>query len=210
MKQERKNKKIMTMKEELDSRPFQKNFDRKEDLLFAQEELEQMAKEKTQMTEKVQHSKYSDAQIELEQLERMFGVVKKMDVNSMQVSYVDDGLFTKKATTIGEIDDLIKNEGSDAIRTMAKRVLDKFWRYYETADGSTQTEEKVIDALKNQLFEVQRQVLKLKHELEEEDKIKQDLDFKWENEKRQHGLTKKLVKEREMTIEELEDQKDQI
>ena len=35
------------------------------------------------------------------------------------------------------------------MRAIAKKVLDKFWRYYETADGSTQTEEKVIDALKN-------------------------------------------------------------
>ena len=59
-------KKMLRMKEELDSRPFQKNFDRKEDLLFAQEELESMAKEKVVMTEIVAHSKYSDAQTELE------------------------------------------------------------------------------------------------------------------------------------------------
>ena len=67
----------------------------------------------------------------------MFGVVKKMDVNSIQVSYVDDGLFSKKEKTVREIDDLIKTEGNDAMRVVAKRVLDKFWRYFETADVST-------------------------------------------------------------------------
>ena len=137
----------------------------------------------------------------------MFGVVKKMDVNSIQVSFVDDGLFSKKAKTVSEIDDLIKTEGNGAMRVIAKRVLDKFWRYFETADVSTQTEEKVIDALKNQLFEVQKQVLKLKNDLLEEDKAKSELEYKLENERRQHMLTKKLVGERETTIEELEDQK---
>ena len=88
-----------------------------------------------------------------------------MNVNRMQVSYVDDGLFSKKDATVSAIDELIKTEGNDAMRTIAKRVLDKFWRYFETADVSTQTEEKVIDALKNQLFEVQKQVLKLKTDL---------------------------------------------
>ena len=63
----------------------------------------------------------------------------------------------------------------------------------------------MIDALKNQLFEVQKQVLKLKNDLLEEDKAKSELDYKLENEKRQHMLTKKLVGERETTIEELED-----
>ena len=82
-KQSHENKKMMRMREELNSRPFQKNYDRKEDLLFDQAQLEEMSKEKTVMTEKVAHSKYSDAQTELEQLERMFGVVKKMDVNSI-------------------------------------------------------------------------------------------------------------------------------
>ena len=42
-------------------RPFQKNFDRKEDLLAEVGELENLAKEKTQMTDLVAHSKYSDA-----------------------------------------------------------------------------------------------------------------------------------------------------
>ena len=42
-----------------------------------------MAKEKTAMTEKVAHSKYSDALIELRELENMFGEVKKMNVNSI-------------------------------------------------------------------------------------------------------------------------------
>ena len=41
------------------------------------------------------------------------------------------------------------NEGDEAVRHIAKRVLNKFWRHYETRDGETQTEEKVIDALKN-------------------------------------------------------------
>ena len=204
-REEHKDKRLLKMKEKLNSRPFQKNFDRKEDLLFAQEELERMAKEKTAMTEKVAHSKYSDALIELRELENMFGEVKKMNVNSIQVSYIDDGLFSKKEATVNAIDDLIKTEGNDAMRTIAKRVLDNYWRYFETADVSTQTEEKVIDALKNQLFEVQKQVLKLKHDLAEEDKAKQELDFKLENEKRQHTLTKKLVSERERTIDELDD-----
>ena len=107
MKESHKEKALIKMKKELNDRPFQKNFDRKEDLLFAQEELENMAKVKTQMTEAVAHSKYSDAQVELEQLERMFGVVKNMKVNQMQVSFVDDGLFSKKDATIGDINNLI-------------------------------------------------------------------------------------------------------
>ena len=42
----------------------------------------------------------------------------------------------------------IKSEGKSAIRETAKKVLDKFWRYYTTETASTQTEEKVIDSLK--------------------------------------------------------------
>lgn len=89
------------------------------------------------MTEKVAHSKYSDAEQQLEQLDRMFGAVKKMNVNSIQVSFVDDGLFSKKDKTVGEIDNLIKMEGNDAMRVIAKKVLDQYWRYFETAEAST-------------------------------------------------------------------------
>ena len=84
----------------------------------------------------------------------MFGQVATMNVNNIQVSYVDDRLFNCKDMVLGDVGDLIKSEGNGAMRTVAKKVLDKFWRYYKTADASTNTEEKVIDGLKNALFEV--------------------------------------------------------
>ena len=84
----------------------------------------------------------------------MFDLVKNMRVGKLQVSYIDQSLFENKDATIGDIDDLIKNEGSQAVRTTAKKVLNNFWRYYETADATVQTEEKVDDALKAQLFEL--------------------------------------------------------
>jgi len=75
-----------------------------------------------------------------------------MKVNKIRVSYIDHDLFANKDTTVSAIGHEIKHEGDGAIRTVAKKVLDKFWRYYQTADVGTNTEEKVIDALKNQLF----------------------------------------------------------
>ena len=66
----------------------------------------------------------------------------------MSCSYIDQALFTEKATTVGNIGKEIKDEGNVAIRHTAKRVLNNFWRYYTTAERGSQTEEKVIDSLK--------------------------------------------------------------
>lgn len=96
----------------------------------------------------IEASGYSGAHDELEQLNRVFAVIDSMKVGQMHCSYVDEELLASNETTVQEIGDQIKSEGKDAIVATAKGVLNKFWRHFKTADGSTQTEEKVIDALK--------------------------------------------------------------
>ena len=71
-REEHKDRKLQQMKEELDSRPFQKNFDREEDFNDAVLEQEELAKVKHEMDNKVAASKYSDVGTELEQLEKQF------------------------------------------------------------------------------------------------------------------------------------------
>ena len=122
------------------------------------EELERLALEKSEISHNMGQAKYSGAQDELEHIENLFKRVEAMKVNKIRVSYVDHDLFANKDATVSAIGHEIMDEGDGAIRTVAKKVLDKFWRYYKTADVGTNTEEKVIDALKNQLFAVQLEI----------------------------------------------------
>ena len=75
-----------------------------------------MADEKEQMTELVAHAKYSEAQTEIEQLERMMGVVDSMNVKGITVSHVDDRLFNGKKGVFNDVRDLINSEGDGAVR----------------------------------------------------------------------------------------------
>ena len=88
---------------------------------------------------KVAASQYSNVGSELEQLQSQFQRVEKMGIKTISVSHVEESLFTKKTATINQITNEIKDEGAGAIRDMSKRVLNKFWRYYKTADAETQT-----------------------------------------------------------------------
>lgn len=60
-----------------------------------------------------------------------------MGIKTISVSHVEESLFTKKNHTINQLNNEIKEEGAGAIRDMSKRVLNKFWRYYKTADAET-------------------------------------------------------------------------
>ena len=66
----------------------------------------------------------------MEQLNQMFRLVDAMKVAKINVSYIDEDLFTKNEETVNEIGSTIKTEGSNVMRTIAKKVLNKFWRYY--------------------------------------------------------------------------------
>lgn len=167
---------ISKMKDELNARPFQMNFNSDEDREKAIEELF-LEEEKLRQSDVLIQSKYSGAETQLEALEGVMNVIKKMRVARLQVSYVDGALFENKDATIKDIDGLIKGEGEGAVRTIAKKVLKKFWRYVETSDGATQTEEKVIDALKAQLFELQQKIADLKSKIDFLDREKSGVEI---------------------------------
>jgi len=97
----------------------------------------------------------------------LFEKIKEMKVANLSVSYIDEGLFERKEATINEIDGLIREEGSDAVRTITRKVLDSYWRHFTTADGSSQTEEKVVDALKSSLFQRNKEIRDLKEQIED-------------------------------------------
>lgn len=53
-----------------------------------------------------------------------------MKVSKIHVSHVDETLFTRNEVTVAEIGHQIKSEGNGAVRTIAKKVLDNFWRNF--------------------------------------------------------------------------------
>jgi len=125
-------------------------------------------------------------------------------VAKISCSYVDEALFTKNEETVAAIGHLVKKEGESAIRVTAKRVLDKFWRYYRTADAESQTEEKVIDALRNQLFATKTEIKQLKQQIDDLENGKIDLECLIQKEKDSHALTRKLVREKDEKLGEAE------
>lgn len=122
----------------------------------------------------------------------------------MSCSYIDQALFTEKATTVDNIGKEIKDEGSIAIRHTAKRVLDNFWRYYTTADRSTQTEEKVIDSLKQTIYEQKEDIKNLKRAKLDLENLKIELEGEVNSLTALNKLTKQQAKEKEQKIEDLE------
>lgn len=136
------------MQTELNSRPYQKHFRSEEELEEEIEDLRKLTMERNRMTKGVEESHYSGAEDELDKLSNVFKTIHNMGIANISCSYVDKALFTDKLETVGAIGKEIKTEGNTAMRETAKRVLNKFWRYYTTSTASTQTEEKVIDSLK--------------------------------------------------------------
>ena len=103
-----------------------------------------------------------------------------------------------------EIDGMMKTEAENKMRGVAKRVLGSFWRHFKTADGSTQTEDKVVDALKGSIVKQQKEIIELKEQIEELLQLKEKVELSLAKEKAFHDLTRKLVKEKETKIEEIE------
>jgi hypothetical protein len=106
----------------------------------------------------VEDSNYSGANEELLHLMGLFEKIKEMKVSNLSVSYIDEGLFERKDKTIKEIDGLVKSEWNNAVRAITRKVLDSYWRDFKTADASTMTEDKVVDALKSQLYQRNQEI----------------------------------------------------
>ena len=128
--------KIAEQQYELDQRPYQKHFVSEEELEAEIEEQRKLAEEKSRMTSEIEGSKYSGAKGHLDQLNRVFNSIHEMGIHKMSCSYIDQALFTEKESTVGKINKEIKNEGHEAIRHTAKRVLNNLWRYFTTAERS--------------------------------------------------------------------------
>ena len=104
---------------------------------------------------------------------------------------------------MSEIDGMMKSEAENKVRVVAKRVLGSFWRNFKTADAFSQTEDRVVDALKGQIIKLQNEITELKEYIENLLQEKDIVELSLVKEKGLHDLTKKLVKEKETTIEEL-------
>ena len=88
--------------------------------------------------EVLESAQYSDASNEIQQLQNVFNMIEAMKVKkNAKSAYIDPSLLTDKDLTIGMIKKIITDEGSLVMTTTAKKVLDRFWRYFTTEDAET-------------------------------------------------------------------------
>ena len=88
------------MRDELENRPYQKNFVDEEELNKEIEELDQLAKQREAKDNTVDNSNYSGATDELEQLSRVFNIINSMKIAQIHCSYIDENLFNKQEETV--------------------------------------------------------------------------------------------------------------
>ena len=117
-----------------------------------------------------------------------------MKINNLNVSFFDDDRLVewKQRAEVGMNED-IKTEGSQAVKTIAKRVLEEYWRYFETKDVGTQTEEKVIEALKKKLFALNEELVRKECDIKQLERDVKAVKKELVNEQQMHQLTKKML-----------------
>lgn len=167
---EEMRKSIHVLEETLRNRPYQRHFS-EDDLKMAiketlKDEDSEQVSAKISINDTIEGAVYSNAGEKLKDVEQMIDRVQKQDIKkNMRVSLAEPELLQNMSQTINELGQSFETEKKSVISETAKKVLSRFYRHFETSDGSTQTVDNMVESFKNTIASQKEILQKVRDEL---------------------------------------------